>query len=36
MEPPLNDDDSYAGGLYENEESDDKSEDLAYYQAPKG
>ena len=34
VEPPLNDKDSYAEGVYEDEASDDKSEDLAYYQAP--
>ena len=36
VEPPLNDDDSYTGGLYEDEESGEESEDLAYYKAPKG
>ena len=36
VEPPINDDDSYAGGLYEDEESDEESENLAYYQEPKG
>jgi hypothetical protein len=36
MDTPINDDDSYAGGLYEDEESDDESANLAYYQAPKG
>ena len=36
VEPPLNDADSYAGGLYEDEESDEESENLTYYQAPKG
>ena len=30
VELPLNDEDSYTGGLYEDEESDDESEDLAY------
>ena len=36
VEPPINDDDSYTGGLYEDEKSDEESEDLAYYKAPKG
>jgi hypothetical protein len=36
METPTNDDDSYAGGLYEDEESDDDSDNLGYYEAPKG
>jgi hypothetical protein len=36
MDTPINDDDSYAGGLYEDEESDDDSDNLAYYEAPKG
>jgi hypothetical protein len=36
MKTPTNDDDSYAGGLYDDEESDDDSENLGYYEAPKG
>jgi hypothetical protein len=36
MKTPTDDDDSYAGGLYDDEESDDDSENLGYYEAPKG